>query len=61
MKKIVLPGPIRNDIDRDASLNLGLTISLLRVERKKDKKIIPLELHIRWWFWTWRQHIVILV
>lgn len=61
MKQLIFPGRISHDTDRDASICIGLNIALWRVERNKDKKIVPLELHIRWFFWTWRQNIVILL
>jgi len=61
MKKRILFSRVIHDTDRDASIHLGLTFSLLRVEQYKDKKVVPLELHIRWFFWTWQQNIIVLL
>lgn len=61
MRERILLGRIRHDTDRDASIHFGLTFSLLRVEQHADKKIVPLELHIRWFFWTWQQNIFVLL
>lgn len=50
---------IVRDEERDASISFGLTVSIHRVERHADKKIVPFEMQIRWFFWTWRQVITV--
>lgn len=56
----ILFSAIRHDTRREASINFGLTISLWRVEQYRTKKIVPVELHVCWHFWTWRNNTIFL-
>lgn len=53
------PGKVFHNEDRDANVDFGLRISVWRVEREKDKKVVPCWVEIHWWFWTWKQKITI--
>ena len=59
-KKHFFSGPVVHNIERDATIGFCLEFTLIRIERKIDKKVVPLELHIDWWFWTWHQRIFFL-
>lgn len=58
--KRVFFGEVQRDESEEPKIGFGAVIHVWTVKQNEGGKVVPFQIDVRWWFWTWRQKVTII-